>query len=237
MTQINDQYLKHVEVNNPELLSILNEYPKLYSLPGFKENLHLTASEKMRQRPYYMSESFMKEIIAKGPAHDGFPDEMVGYNLKIQDRTHVFFKRDADPIFKRDFTNRLVELNDRMMNFLSVKHNALCAIYPPNGFISWHSNHNAPGFNLIFTWSETGDGHFSYVHPETKQLIKCDDKEGAGKWTCKAAYFGAWEEQDKVLYHAAETECWRVTVSYVFDMSDTSAELREMILEDIASHE
>jgi hypothetical protein len=119
------------------------------------------------------------------------------------------------------------------MNFLSVKHNALCAVYPPGGFISWHSNHNAPGYNLIFSYSETGDGHFSYVHPETKEVVKCEDT--AGKWTCKAAYFGSWTESDKVLYHAAETDCWRVTVSYVFDTSETSSELREMILEDIAS--
>ena len=54
MTQINDQYLKHVEVNNPELLEILNEYSKLHTLEGFEKNCHLTAKEHKRQRPHWM---------------------------------------------------------------------------------------------------------------------------------------------------------------------------------------
>jgi hypothetical protein len=38
------------------------------------------------------------------------------------------------------------------------------------------------------------------------------------------------------MYHAASSEDdWRVTVSYVFDWSETSEEFREMVLEDIAS--
>lgn len=233
MTQINDQYLKHVEVNNPELLDILDEYAKLHTLQGFEKNCHLTAASHKLQRPHWMGDEYRKEVIEQGPAHEGFPDMIVGYNFKLADRSHAFFEKDADPIFKRDLTHKLSDLNGKMMNFLSVKHNALCAVYPPGGFISWHSNHNAPGYNLIFSYSETGDGHFSYVHPETKEVVKCEDT--AGKWTCKAAYFGPWAEQDKVLYHAAETDCWRVTVSYVLDMSNTSEELREMILEDISA--
>ena len=234
MTQINDQYLKHVEVNNPELLEILDEYAKLHTLEGFDQNCHLTAKEHKRQREYWMGEKYLQDVKDQGAGHEGFPDMIVGYNFKLSDKSHTFFEKDADPIFKRDLTHKLSDLNAKMMNFLSVKHNALCAVYPPNGFISWHSNHNAPGYNLIFSYSEEGTGHFSYVHPETKEIVKCEDP--VGKWTCKAAYFGSWSEQDKVLYHAAESgDSWRCTVSYVFDMSDTSDEFREMVLGDISS--
>lgn len=233
MTQVNDQYLKHVEVNNPELLEVLDQYAKLHTMQGFEENCHLTAAEHIRQRSYYVGEGYMNDIVAMGKGHDGFPEEMVGYNFKLSDRAHKMFEKDADPIFKRDMTHHLRDLNDKMMNFLSVKHNALAAVYPPGGYISWHNNANAPGFNLIFSYSEDGSGYFDYIHPETKEVVRCQDKPGT--WTCKAAYFGHYDEPEKVMYHAASTEDWRVTVSYVFDWSETSEEFREMVLDDISS--
>ena len=234
MTQVNDQYLKHVEVNNPELLEILNQYAELHKLEGFEENCHLTSAQNIRQRPYYVGHDYKQEIIDQGRAHEGFPDEMVAYNLKTSDKNHKIFSSDADPIFKRDLTHLLGDLNARMMNFLSTKHNALCAVYPPGGFISWHNNANAPGYNLVFSYSEGGEGYFEYVHPETKEVIRCEDE--SGKWTCKAAFFGPYDEPEKLLYHAASSEdSWRVTVSYIFDWSDASDSFREMVLEDIAS--
>ena len=234
MTQLNDQYLKHVEVKNPELLAILDNYAGLPKIPGFAENCHCSSKERIRQRNWYVGPKYMQEIVDEGTQHEGFPDEMVGYNFKLSDRAHQMFESDADPIFKRDMTHMLSDLNDKMMNFLSVKHNALAAVYPPGGFIAWHNNANAPGFNLIFSYSESGSGWFDYIHPETKEVIRCQDKPG--QWTCKAAYFGHYGEQEKLMYHAASSgDDWRVTVSYVFDWSETSEEFREMVLEDIAS--
>lgn len=234
MTQVNDQYLKHVPVNNPELLEILTEYAKLHTLQGFEENCHLTSAQAMRQRPYYVGHGYKQEIIDQVRNHEGFPDEMVGYNLKTSDKNHRIFSDGADPVFKRDLTHHLGDLNDRMMNFLSTKHNALCAIYPPGGFISWHNNANAPGYNLIFSYSESGSGWFDYVHPVTKEVIRCQDVPG--EWTCKAAYFGPYNEPTSLLYHAASSEDdWRVTVSYIFDWSDASESFREMVLADIAA--
>ena len=235
MTQVNDQYLKHIQVNNPELLDILNEYAKLHTMTGFEENCHLHSAQHKRQRSYYVGEKHKDEIVTQGQGHEGYPDELVGYNFKIANKSHQMFSKDADPIFRRNMTHHLRDLNDKMMNFLSVKHNALAAVYPPGGFISWHNNANAPGYNLIFSYSEDGSGYFDYIHPETKEVIRCQDE--AGKWTCKAAYFGHYGEPDKVMYHAASTDDWRCTVSYVFDMSETSVEFREMVLEDIQASE
>ena len=235
MTQVNDQYLRHVEVNNPELLEILNEYSKLHTMQGFEENCHLSSKQAIRQRDFYVGPKHMDEIVGQGTGHEGFPDELVGYNFKLSDKAHMMFEQDADPLFKRDMTLHLRDLNDKMMNFLSVKHNALAAVYPPGGFISWHNNANAPGYNLIFSYSEDGSGYFEYIHPETKEVVRSQDQ--AGTWTCKAAYFGHYGQDDQIMYHAASTDDWRCTVSYVFDHSDESIALREMVLTDIESVE
>jgi len=235
MTQINDEYLKHVPINNPELLEILDGYTKLHTLEGFEDKVHLSASEHARQRPYWVGDNHRHEIISQGTRHEGFPEQLVGYNLKLGERNHQIFTKDADPVFKRDLTKNLADLNDKMMNFLSVRNNALCAIYPPGGLISWHNNANAAAFNLIFTWSEFGEGCFKYIHPVTKEEVVCEDE--AGQWTCKAAYFGHYGEDDKLLYHAADTDNWRTTVSYTFNTEQASEEFREMVIADISSEE
>ena len=44
-------------------------------------------------------------------------------------------------------------------------------MYPPGGYISWHNNANASAYNLVFTWSESGNGYFKYIDGETKKEI------------------------------------------------------------------
>ena len=37
-------------------------------------------------------------------------------------------------------------------------------------------------------------------------------------WQAKAFYFGDYEDgEEHIVYHAASTDCWRMTVSYMFD--------------------
>ena len=59
MTQINDEYLKHVPINNPELLEILDGYTKLHTLEGFEDNVHLSAKEHARQRSYWVGDKII----------------------------------------------------------------------------------------------------------------------------------------------------------------------------------
>ena len=104
-----------------------------------------------------------------------------------------------------------------------------------------HVNHNsaevaganASAYNIIFSWSETGDGCFRYVDGHTGNEVVMQDVKG---WQCKAGYFGAYGEPwYNRVYHAAETDCWRITVSYMFDRSQMSMGLQDEIVEEIMS--
>lgn len=102
--------------------------------------------------------------------------------------------------------------------FVSVRkqmfdNNALAAVYPANGYMSWHTNADAPGYNVLMTWSETGKGFFRYQDPITKEIITMHDKPG---WNCKVGYFGKHTETDKLFWHCCGTEELRVTVAWVF---------------------
>jgi len=222
----------HIPVKNKELISILDQYPALIQLEDFEKNLHLTAREHQRKRHYYVGENHMNEIVGMGTNHDGFPDQLVGYDLKTNSLEHVYFEGEVDSQWRLDFTKKLGYLNTEMMSFLGTKNNALTCIYPPGGFISWHNNANAAAYNLIFTWSENGNGWFKYIDPDTKRVVTVKDEPG---WQCKAAYFGHYGEPDRLMYHAASTDCWRCTVSYTFSIAEASREFREEVLEDISS--
>ena len=46
-------------------------------------------------------------------------------------------------------------------------------------------------YNLVFTWSETGDGQFQYMDTKTGETVVMKDRKG---WQCKAGYFGSYGE-------------------------------------------
>lgn len=230
MSLNDNQYMEDVPVLNEELLGILNQYVEFMRHPNFAEYMHLASSQHKDNRDYWVGERHMREILELEDRHEGFPDEMYGYEVSVGRVGHQFFDKDAPASYKRDATMQLANLNNQIMQWLGVKHNALTAVYPPGGFISWHNNANASAYNLIFSWSETGDGWFKYVDPTTKEVVTMNDHTG---WQCKAAYFGHYGEPESLFYHAASSDCWRITVSFTLDTSELSGEFREMILEDI----
>jgi hypothetical protein len=199
-------------------------------IESFQKNFHLQCRQDARNRHYWAGEKHLNEILEQGYRHEGFPDSVYGYELSIHRKDHEFFTRDAHPSFRKETTAHLAWMNQELIGWLGVRNNALTCWYPPGGFISWHNNANAPAYNLIFTWSETGDGHFQYLDPVSKEIVTMKDHAG---WQCKAAYFGHYDEPERLFYHAASTDCWRFTVSFMMNTSTLSEEIREDLIEDI----
>lgn len=186
------------EIKNPRVLSILEKLRYLYreKYDPSKTNKKLDEVDD----PYYVSSEYRDYIVSLGEDHMGSPVTAKSYPIKPE---HYI---GTDPEYAVDFANIDTEIKME----LGVKLNALSQLYPPTGYIGWHNNANAPGYNLIFTWSETGDGWFKYIDKYGKE-VTIPDKKG---WSLKAGYFGTYEE-NKVCYHAAYTDCWRMTHSFV----------------------
>ena len=99
---------------------------------------------------------------------------------------------------------------------------------------SWSAN----AYQVLFTWSETGEGFFEYYDKKTDEIIKIDDVPG---WQCRHYYFGAEQEEDLHCWHAAYTECQRITLAYQFvnngsinNPEDAQARaMRDMLIEEI----
>lgn len=198
-------FLTHIDIKNPRVLDLLNYSLNLHRNKWNVEQNNNLLGELGTDANEYVGDQYMQKIIDMGTKHTGSPHSACSYALKPD---HYLGK---DPQYKKDFQL----FSDELMIELGVNVNALSQFYPPEGYIGWHNNADAPGYNLIFTWSETGDGWFKYVD-ECGIIQTIYDTKG---WSLKAGYFGTYDEDD-VCYHAAYTKCWRMTHSFVVERRD-----------------
>ena len=223
-----------VPINNKEILATLKKFEWYYEN---REHIskYLRKNGRKEHREHFVCDEYRDKIIAEDTKHEGFPEDSYSYSLK-EDQLYQKLGDRRQPDHGKEMVKILAkygELNTELCTLLSTRNNALQIMYPPDGFIAWHNNANASAYNLIFSWSETGDGDFRYVDGHTGKMVVMKDKKG---WQCKAGYFGAYGEPwYNRVYHAAQTNCWRVTVSYVFDRTDIAHGLQDEIIEEIMS--
>ena len=101
----------------------------------------------------------------------------------------------------------------KMVKYLGVTRNALSMVYPDNGYIGWHHNGNASGFNILLTYSIDGDGYFKYYDYSSENFVVLQDNPG---WNVRVGYYPDENKHpDKVFWHCAETKKKRITAAFV----------------------
>jgi len=198
-------FLTNIEIKNQRVLDLLNYSLDLHQNKYKVEECNNMIGELGRNPEDYVGEAYLEKIKGLGRKHTGTPHHACSYALKPD---HYLGK---DPQYNKDFR----AFSDALLMELGVKVNALSQFYPPEGYIAWHNNADAPGYNLIYSWSETGEGWFKYVDEEGNTQTIYDTKG----WSLKTGYFGTYDELD-VCYHAAYTKCWRMTHSFVVERHD-----------------
>lgn len=215
--------VRDINIRNSEFLEILNEYKDvlLKREPGDDTPLiakEMTVNHNDDTPDDWLSNQYMHEIINMGSGHDGFPKVLKGF---------AGLKHEGGDMRGKVIKDASRTLNTKLMEFMSARNNALNACYPPGGFISWHNNANAKGYNIIITYSENGNGWFDYWDIEKQERVRIQDVPG---WQAKMTYFGPYDDPDKLCYHAAYTDDYRITVAFVFDEAD---EFWEEVIEDL----
>jgi hypothetical protein len=151
-------------------------------------------------------------------AHIGYPTDQYGINLNYNFLQSE--RRTVDPAFLAEIRRANNVLDEKLQLALGARFCALKMYYPADGYINWHTNWNVPGYNIIFTYSPSGNGYWRHIDPagstspkpNLNKLVHIDDVPG---WHCKVGYFGKKEEADRVVWHSAYTREPRLTVSYV----------------------
>lgn len=216
-----DSGMHPVPIVNEELKGILDKISVLTQQVEFDKVRQIPRNETADE---WCNEQYRKHIMSKGAAHDGYPEMLLGCNIE----PGKFIYDDKSEQF------RLCEEMERSIEELGswsgARNRALTAIYPPGGFIGWHNNANASGYNVLFTWSLEGDGQWEHIDPTTGEHVIIPDVKG---WQCKFGYYGSYREPDKILYHSARTNCLRATVAFVFNGDDRGRQMSEMLIEEI----
>lgn len=224
-----NQVMKPVPIRNQYVLEALNGFLWFWKNSKFFDNMHLQCHTASLDDGW-TSPEYMQKVINEGNKHDGFPEVCKGY--AIAPNRHVY-----NPKHNRaevsECIEKFIECNNNLAHATMARNNALAVIYPEGGFISWHNNHNAPGYNLIFTYSESDSNFFEYYDSTKGEIVKLYDT--AGQWTCKAGYFASFKEPiEKRVYHSATAvKGDRMTISYVFNMSEMANGLHDETIEEI----
>ena len=102
---------------------------------------------------YYTGDAYFKLIKSQGMGHGGFPEVVVSHGFGIG-QMH-FSKEKVSQAKIPEVSLKQEAFLQKIQTTFNLKRNALFAVYPPGGYISWHNNANASAFNCVFTWSET----------------------------------------------------------------------------------
>lgn len=98
-----------------------------------------------------------------------------------------------------------------LQNYMGLYNLAVAALYPKDGYISWHHNGDHMGYNVLFTYSTDGDGYFRYYDYKLKQVVNIPDKLG---WSVKLNHFPNTLLSNEVCWHTAKTKNYRLTFGF-----------------------
>jgi hypothetical protein len=191
---------------NSDLLEILTEFSDWFFT---RNNDHLERVIKSPSRPWAIKEKGMEatgeaylQQALKEPEKYGYPRYSWGLEMK---RDHNYYD-------DNDLKDRVAITDNKLMDFFGARNNALQMYYPSGGYIGWHNNANAAGYNIVLSCNPQGDGEFEHWDHVNNKLNVFHDEPG---WNCKVGYFGPFKEPENVFWHCARTRSPRVTMSYV----------------------
>ncbi len=214
--------MRVLEKINPEIVESLNLFKDWVFRPEIQESLRGEISKNKYelydggQSEASTSLEYLSSLDHK--RHDGYPPELRGLDLNYDT------VKKLDHGFDDAFVNEIRDINfktDSLLQiYLGAKISALKAFYPEQGYIAWHTNWNAPGYNIIFTYSPTGSGYWRHIDPTNatsitptpENMVHISDTPG---WHCKVGYFGSQTETNKLVWHSAYTNEPRVTLAYL----------------------
>jgi len=221
--------MSEVTIRNAELLEILDGFSQeMLSKPSYNDEKYWTFHEwqDIGKGEYYCSRDYLDDCLSRegliGPPDRYFAQPISKMVREDKEMWEGFMQR-----VKYDFAAEL-----------GAHTSALLSYYPPGGFVGWHTNYDANAYQVLFTWSETGDGYFRYYDKQKDEIVTIQDVPG---WQCRHFYFGAEQEEDLHCWHSAYAGCQRITLAYKFvnngsinNPEDAMARtLRDSLIEDI----
>ena len=220
--------MTEIVIRNKEFLETLESFSDSFiNTEGYHNPKYYKYSspEDMTKGEYYCGEEYLQACLSRdilvGAPDRHFAQVIVSMVREDREKWVDYMKR-----VKYDFAAEI-----------GAHTSALLSFYPPGGFVGWHTNYNASAYQVLFTWSKTGNGYFRYLDNETGEIVTIQDKPG---WQARHFYFGPKEEPENLCWHSAYAGDERITLAYKFcgygknDPRDQQArDLRDLLIEEI----
>lgn len=191
--------MNQIQINNRELKKILDDFLQVLLSVDRSKLKQPSYPAPFDDADYACGMEYLQHM--QGKKVDGFPEKTGGLDLS---RYVTPF-----PLLQ----TALKKVDEQLIAWSGSRNNAVKMLYPRGGYMGWHHNANAPGFNILLSWSKEGLGYFKYQDPITKEMVIMQDTPG---WTCKVGYFGRFSEPEKIVWHCANAKQEeRATLAYV----------------------
>lgn len=223
--------MTEVVIRNKNLLNRLNGFiDEFFQIEGYDDPKYrvFSSEENVENAEYYCGKEWLEHMLLNWNAHSGYPEQHMAQPVS----TMVAKDRDKFINFKEKVKNDFAAE-------IGAMHSALLNYYPPGGFVGWHTNWNANCYQILFTWSKSGNGYFKYYDKKKNEIVTIQDVPG---WQCRHFYFGRKDELDHHCWHAAYAGEDRITLAYKFTnnslndpMDATARMLRDQLIEEIES--
>lgn len=197
--------MKNIKLKSARLQTLLSTIPKDCYEGKIRDMVFRSKVRQDRNIPdlHPCSDEYLYEAMKRPYKEYGFPIGLKGLGM-----------RDVSPK-EEEILAPIKTKAARIGSFLGTPNNALLMSYPDDGYIGWHHNGNAPGYNILLTHSQDGDGNFSFWDYDTKSIIRLYDVPG---WQVRVGYYSRQDtEHHKLFWHMAETKKQRITLAWVMN--------------------
>ena len=172
-------------ISNPSFLKMMDSYLDWFNANNLNDcppNFRSSVDDPLN---HYCSPSFLHELLNSKSNHKGTPDYI---NLiSPQKSIHV----------PQKLREKSHDISSDICSFLGAKYSAASIFYPIGGYVSWHTNWDCPGYAMIITYSNNGDGFFKYLDLGNN-IVVIPDSVG---WSVKTAFYGT--EGNNEFWHCA----------------------------------
>jgi len=202
--------MKSIKLKNDRLENLLSATTKLFRNDNVAEitSKYPERKDSLITEYHPTSKEYLLEAFKLKLTDYGYPRAVFGTSM---DSTLENHPNNKNIIAINKATNIL-------KNCLGTEREALSMLYPDDGYIGWHHNGNASGYNILLSHSLDGDGGFSYWDYETKSVKTIQDKPG---WNVKVGYYPSERKNpERVYWHMAKTKKSRISIAWVIDQKD-----------------
>lgn len=203
--------MKKIEIKNKELSNLLEDFSSWFESID-KSKIKLKGKSDFLSDEYFTTIEYLATINEK--KHLGWPESTYGIDLE------------AVEVMPLEWRKEITDIDKNLKLILSSPNCAVKMYYPKEGYMGWHNNHNAAGYNILLSYTKNGKGFFRYKDPITHEIITMNDDPG---WTAKVGYYGTNKEPDRLYWHCARAHEDRLTLGFVIPDKN----MWEMMCEDI----